>query len=133
MDNFIPKIGEECTFQGNKLLVTAVGEKCVLAKTSEFLEELKLPICDLRPIKSHAEIERENTVNTMLEINGYPSGYEGDMYRFMNRLYDEGYRKQQVKPLNLTKFVAIRLESATVQVNYQQLLDGGFIIQGDDK
>jgi hypothetical protein len=58
---FIPKVGEECIFQGNKLVITAVGENSVLAKSPSFVNELALPINEISRPKTTAEMNDEVT------------------------------------------------------------------------
>ena len=125
------KVGDDCIYQEKggfrwNIKIDYIG-KDIFVGTSDEGFELADKLAQIKPSKTPAEIEREKGIAQMFE----DAEVQGSNGAFV-RLYDKGYRKQQVKPLNLAKFVDIRLESATVQVNYQQLLDGGFIIQGGE-
>jgi len=127
--SYIPKVGEECLFQGNKVLVTAVGEETVLAKNPSFVNEIAIPIKDTKPIKTPAEIERENSINKALEVLGHD--YSDDsVLKMLGALHDAGILgKQQVKPLSRSYATGeLRISDGF----YNTLVDLGFIVQGGE-
>jgi hypothetical protein len=128
------KVGEECKFQGNKLVITAVGENTVLARNPILVEELAIPISQLMPLKTPAEIKRAKDFIALSNIiNEWKETPHKSSTRLSNWILDSqwfgGYRKQQVKPLS--KSYALQ-EIGLNDYGYKFMVDQGFIVQGGE-
>ena len=138
------KVGDECkiksinsgaVFHDCKILYID-NRSIVFSSSASSSSPMSLDDIEFLPLKTPAEIERDDIIRLAIKTSKKANPdliITTNGEKMLGSLYDAGILgKQQVNPLNLAKFVAIRLESATVQVNYQQLLDGGFIIQGGE-
>jgi len=132
--SYIPKVGEECLtklcgmcepvkvyvkFVGDEHIIFLLDgvERCEYAKTGLF-----------SPLKTPAEIERENNITKALEVLGHD--YRDDsVLKMLGILYDAGYRKQPVNPLNRSYATgALHITNMA----YDDLVDLGFIVQGGE-
>ena len=97
--SYIPKVGEDCIYQERggcrwNIKIDYIG-KDVFVGTSDDGFELTDKLEQIKPSKTPAEIEREKGITQMFE----DAEVQGSSGAFV-RLYDKGYRKQQVKPLS---------------------------------
>ena len=127
MSKFIPKAGEECVCTHNnfncKVTPDFVGKELVVFTYEG--DEVPLSIECFKPIKTPAEIEREELT---LVINN--TGRTNHSTDIADAVINAGYRKQQVKPLSRSYATgALHITNMA----YDDLARLGFILQGGDE
>jgi hypothetical protein len=135
--SYIPKVGEDCLYSlGDSNtwhkcnIIFIVGTQGVVMESKQAFEGVQY--CSLlgneavkfKPAKTPAEIERDNGIAQMFE----DAEVQGSNSAFV-RLYDKGYRKQQVKPLS--KSYALQ-EIGLNDYGYKFMVEHGFIVQGGE-
>lgn len=134
MSKFIPKVGEDCVFQGTRLIVTAIGEKFALVKTPFHDKEFTLQISELSSLKTPAELERRRVLKLVEDARRESSNgmWSSNLNEFIEFLYDKNMLvdpEQNVKPLS--KPYALQ-EIGITAGNYWFMVEHGFIVQGGD-
>ena len=128
--SYIPKVGEDCLVklyvmhEPEKVDIKYVSNKHVIfildgVERCEYIKTVSLS-----PLKTPAEIEREKDITQMFE----DAEVQGSNGAFV-RLYDKGYRKQQVKPLSRS-YATLALQITNMA--YDDLAGLGFIVQGGE-
>ena len=135
--SYIPKVGEDCLYSLGDSgtwhkcnIIFIVGTQGVVMESKQAFEGVQF--CSFygnlsvkfKPAKTPAEIEREKDIAQMFE----DAEVQGSNGAFV-RLYDKGYRKQQVKPLS--KSYALD-EVGITGNNYRFMVAHGFIVEGGE-
>lgn len=138
-----PPVGEECEIQVSdtgalfrdcKILyidsMSVVFSSSAASSMPKYLSDVKF-----HPKKTPEEIERERVLKLAENTHRDASRgvYGSELRYFAELLYYAGLlTDKKVKPLDVADFVNIRLNSATVDVQYRLLVEGGYIIGADN-
>jgi hypothetical protein len=136
MNNFTPKVGEDCLVEGTysefKIIAGPDSDGCYcLAIKDNGGYLLKHKLC-IKPLKTPAEIEREKDVMELTNIVNEWLDESNSVATLVNWILDsnwvDGKFKQQVKPLSKKHAIGgIGITSST----YLRLVEQGFIVQGE--
>jgi hypothetical protein len=140
---FIPKVGEECLYSlGDSYtwhkcnIIFIVGTQGVVIESKQVFEGVQFcsfygnEAVKFKPIKTPAEIERDNGIVQMFE----DAEVQGSNSAFV-RLYDKGYRKQHGKSLSYDKFRALMRPMSFDSYYYGGIYEliKPYLSQGGDK
>lgn len=134
---FIPKVGETCICTGlsgePRIRPKYVGSYHVLFDYGS--DEFSMPYGIFKPIKTPAEIEREDAIQALVEfLMGYYGNPKGGEHYLplAESLVKRGYSiKQQVKPLSYQTLKNMCSDHAPLNMIYKLLEP--YTIQGGDK
>lgn len=134
---YIPKVGKDCLYSLGDSgtwhkcnIIFIVGTQGVVMESKQVFEGVQFcsfygnEAVKFKPSKTPAEIEREKGITKMFE----DAEVQGSSGAFV-RLYDKGYRKQQVKPLSRSFAI---MELGIADDSYDFMVDQGFIVQGGE-
>jgi hypothetical protein len=130
---YIPKVGEECLWLSPNTGVYHHTKIIHINDESVWLEGEGVVAHDTdryKPIKTPAEIERDNGIVQMFE----DAEVQGSNSAFV-RLYDKGYRKQHGKSLSYDKFRALMRPMSFDSYYYGGIYEliKPYLSQGGDK
>jgi len=128
--SYIPKVGEECITPSGKGTIMcgpdAVGAYCIDIDNVIHLYHSK----SLKPLKTPAEIERENSINEAAKMFDHLTGIVSP-FKLAKIVIDNGYsNKKTHKSLTRTEFIFIS-ESERWSNDVYEKVKGCFIEGGE--